>query len=144
MAYVKRDIAERIAATAVKGVSLDDVQLILSEYLTQLATCSMCGGEGRFTCGRKTELILLNEAGDRCEQRFIKQGTTGPCPQCGGPVTADGGGTDPDYVAWHCTEGSDDASCHSCQHGDRNAKRAHAKCGFRVMLPFDPAVLAKD
>lgn len=144
MPYVKRDVAERFAATAVKGVSLDDVRLILAEHLTQLATWSMCGGEGRFTCGRRTELALLNESGDRHERWFIEQGTLGPCPKCGGPVTANGGGADPDYVAWHYTEGPADASCHNCQHGDANAKKAHAKCGYRVMLPFDPAQLTKD
>jgi hypothetical protein len=61
---------------------------------------------------------------------------------CGGGSDADEtGGGDPDYVAWHCTEGDGHYQCHNSQRGDAIGQQAHSKCGYRVMLPLDPGML---
>jgi hypothetical protein len=46
VAAMRQDIAERCAATACKGISLAQAQLITREYLAQPAKCPVCANTG--------------------------------------------------------------------------------------------------
>jgi hypothetical protein len=133
---MKRDTAERFAATAVEGVTLDQARLIIREFLTGLALCSMCGGSGEFTFERAMtfELDDLSAPG-RKDERVVPAGTTAPCPRCRGRYDRDAAG-DPEFVGWRCVQGSRAIDCHNERARGDEHRAGHAECGYRVFLPL--------
>lgn len=144
MAYVKREIAEKIAAAEVEGVTVAQVRAILQQYLSALTTCSVCGGTGSLDFPQKVQMDNLRDRnGDALyvDHRVIAAGTTCSCFRCGPGFDGQIGspGHDPEHVVWHCTEGATDYQCRHSQRGDQIAQTTHAKCGYRIMLPLDPS-----
>lgn len=132
---MKRDIAERFAATAVHGLSLDDARRVVGEFLISLARCSTCGGAGEFTFGRDVEIRVDDPNRSGGERRVIPTGTQAPCPACRGTEKAEAAG-DPDYVAWHCAVGERDGDCRDDRGRHQDRSKPHLECGWRVMLPL--------
>jgi hypothetical protein len=138
---MKRDIAERLAATAVDGVTVDQARTIIETFLTQIARCPVCDGSGRIVYGR--EMVIETRAGDFNAAvldggRRIPKGTAGSCPRCGSSEPEENGKGDPEWVAWHCAKGDGDEFCRSDRTGDDGRRVGHAECGFQVMFPYAP------
>jgi len=124
---MKRDMAERMAATAVDGVSVP-AGAVIREFLTQLARCPACDGSGTFTFPKDLEVEVKDRHGSH-EGSYVPSGATSVCPLCMGEKH------DPAFVAWHCVQGRDDRDC---RHDWNNAeeRNGHAACGWKVMLPL--------
>lgn len=133
---MKRDIAERFAATAVDGLSLDDARNVVREFLRCLVLCPVCAGSGEFIFGRDVEL-RLDDVYARDQLHRILAGTAGPCPMCRGREENEAVG-DPEYVAWHCVQGNGDDRCASDRTQEEDRRQQHQSCGWRVMLPLPP------
>ena len=134
MVYVKREVAERLAATAVEGISVAQAQEIIKAYVNALKVCQVCEGSGKFMAGRRVAVFVTDRRGDNLEERFIEPGSPVRCPRCGdGEV----GGTDPDFVTWFCAMGFLVKRCEEARN-DPSARAAHPQCGWRIMLPLDP------
>lgn len=133
---MRREIAERLAASKVPGIDVEQVRLILDEFFSQLAVCSVCGGSGVFTYDRRTTVTVATGNGGT-EPRSIPKGMKLPCPRC---VMSGSPRTDPDFVAWVCL---DDQTSLSCRNEPRNLEPEpdHSHCGLRLFLPFDSGML---
>jgi hypothetical protein len=127
---VKRDTAERLAATIVPGVSVEDAQAIIQEFLTQLARCPVCDGTGMFTFASDVKIDARDPTGHPLVDARVDKGTTTSCPCCGGEKW------DPEFVAWHCFRGDRNSDCQHDKNGDKGRREPHANCGYRVMLPL--------
>jgi hypothetical protein len=128
------EIAEKLAAAEVDGVTVSQAQSIIRAFLSEVARCPVCDGTGSFTFGNEVIVPMKDAQGQsiRSERRFIEAGTTSPCPRC-----SDGTG-DPDFVAWHCERGDvAHERCERIRNGER--RDGHARCGYRVMLPLEGA-----
>jgi len=134
---MRRDIAERIAATTVEGVTVEDARTIIGAFLDQLALCAVCGGSGRFTFGRNVAIPMRAKPGGNLPdfERVIEAGTEGPCPRCGSESLDEHAAGDPGYVAWHCTLKASDTACHQA----RRDGGGHDDCGPRIVLPLTPS-----
>jgi hypothetical protein len=131
MIAMNREIAERLAATSVDDVSTETARQIIAEFLRVVGTCSVCGGTGIFVSPRNAEVfVTFNQDGDRFERAMLHAGPH-DCPQCHGTAGTNGG--DPEYVFWYCT-----VQYPQCGPGQRKDGPEHARCGYRVMLPFEP------
>lgn len=138
LSAMKRDIAERFAATAVDRLSLDEARKVVEEFLLSLARCSMCGGSGEFTFGRDVRFQVVDPFRSQAkEERVIPDGTRTPCPACRGSEGNEAPG-DPEFVAWHCLSGDRDDDCHAMKRRADDLGDSHASCGWRIVLPLQP------
>lgn len=136
---MKREIAERLAATAVEGVTVKDAQTIIETFLTELASCPVCDGSGRTTFVHGVDIAAAEQSGKQLGIVNVLPGTEGSCPRCGSYKAEDNGHGDPEFVAWHCAHDKTKSDCRKMQTADQNGERAkHAACGFRVVLCFTP------
>jgi hypothetical protein len=131
---MKQDIAERFAATAIEGITVEQARQIIGEFLTQIVRCPVCDGSGEIQFGRDVVLPVRGDYGRSESEQYFPAGTVGKCPRCGGGDEDGGGRFDPEYVAWHCVQGSDDREC--CRQKGHNG---HADCGWRITLPLPEA-----
>jgi hypothetical protein len=133
---MKRDIAERMAATKIcEDLTVKQAKAVIQEFLAQLAQCPVCDGTGEFIFGRDVEIDTKDHMGrplgDR--ERRIEKGTTSSCPRCGGEKV------DPEFVVWHCVHGDREMDCRHYKNGGNGSHKDHAECGHRVMLPLEVA-----
>jgi hypothetical protein len=134
---MKRDLAERIAATTVEGVTFDQAREIIGAFLTEIARCPVCDGSGEITFARDVQISTTEPgraSGDG--RRYIEKGTVGSCPLCGSTEPSESARGDPEFVAWHCEQGDSNRDCwNDREHPDR--RDSHVSCGLRVMLPLE-------
>lgn len=138
MSHMDHEMAVRLASTVVPEVTVDQARLIVSEFLSQLAVCSMCGGEGKFVAGhgftypvpeRNRNVLGTNGI-------TIDKGTTWDCPQCGTHDRDESVGKDPRFIGWHCLDGYRQGECQSAKREPRY-EHLHTDCGYRILLPLD-------
>jgi hypothetical protein len=138
-ATMKREMAERLAATALDGregakhVTVEQVRIIVSEYLKQLVRCPACDDEGTISF-REIDLQVKEHGHTMTQNRYVEEGTIGPCPMCGGLDRDHSPRHDREWVRWLCVDGWNEVDC---RQNRRNQDQAHAGCGYRIMLPLD-------
>lgn len=135
---MKRDIAERIAATSVEDFTVEKVRTVIAAFLSELARCPLCNGDQTFTFPRDVWIDTVDNYGRPLggTGRYIKAGTVASCPLCGDDRDYPRVNGDPEHVAWHCELGESDRQCLSDKDADKSERReVHAKCGWRIMLP---------
>jgi len=136
---MKREIAERIASTAVEKVTVEQARTIIGAFLSELSRCPVCDGSGTITFGRDV-FLPVSDRHPNGSETFIAAGTTGSCPRCGSRDKDLAGKGDPDYVGWHCCRGDGDQECRRWSESDQAENRDnHANCGWRIVLPYSPA-----
>lgn len=136
---VEHELAERIAASMVDGVTVDQAHLIIQTFLEQLARCPVCDGSGRFTFRRDLELDVRDRLSPRAADRYIPAGTSGTCPFCGTNDPQTSGKGDSEWVGWHCYLGQREDYCRADQQRDAaDYREPHADCGWRIMIPYEP------
>ena len=135
---MKREIAERIAATMVEGVTVGQAREIIGSFLTEIARCPVCDGSGEITFARDVQIATTEPGRSPGDGgRFIQQGTTGTCPLCGSIEPNETGRGDPEFVFWYCEKGDSNRNCWIDRDRDGEHRNGHAACGLRVMLPLE-------
>lgn len=71
---MRREVAERLAATAVDELRVEHAHAVIGAFLTELAGCQVCAGSGEFTFPRAMELELRDRRGQPVSAG-ISQGT---------------------------------------------------------------------
>jgi len=134
---MKSDIATRLASTVVAGVSVDDADAIIREFLVQISRCPACDDTGSLIVACEVSFPTKLH-GEAVLGAYIEAGTPGPCPRCGG---LDNGRArhDPEFVVWHCFSGLAERECQHVKHDPTLIASEHAPCGYRVVLPVPPA-----
>lgn len=130
---MERDIAERLASTAVEKLSPEQTGAIISEFLAYLVLCPACNDTGTVEFGYDANVALKNGG---LESKFVPAGSVIACPRCGGPDEKGNLRHDPKFVAWHCVS---DVMYGPCCHPRDAPEAKHAACGYRVMLPLPEA-----
>jgi len=130
---MKPDIATRLAATVVEGVTTADADAIIQEFLAQVIRCPACDDTGSITVARAIS-FATKVRGAEVSDAYIEAGTVGPCPRCGGQ---DSGRVrhDPEFVVWHCFVGFAERDCKAVKADPKAFASEHAMCGHRVALP---------
>jgi hypothetical protein len=135
---MKRDTAERLAATQVEGLTVDDARKVIAVFLRELARCPVCDGSGSFVFGRDVVVETTEDDGRRGRaEQYVAAGTAGSCPCCGSRDPEASGKGDPEWVAWHCVQGERDETCRRDSKEHEERRNGHAACGWRVLLPAD-------
>lgn len=112
---MQQEIAYRFAATAVKGVSLEDTTKIVQTYLLALSTCQACNNNGGHPTGRREDE---------------------PCTHCNSRVSGVANG-DPNFTKWICIHDESSDHCKAVVSGKvEPAGRDHTSCGPRVSVPI--------
>jgi hypothetical protein len=127
MLSMKQDTAERLAATAVKGLSVEDAKAVIQAFLSHIKLCLVCDGTGEFTFSSEIEIATMNDPA-QLEDRRIAAGTIVKCPKCGGE------GTDPEFVSWSCRHGDRSYDCRHYKDGGSGSNKDHVDCGYRITL----------
>lgn len=129
---MKREMAERMAATEVEGVTVEAAQKVVATFLQMLGTCQVCGGTGLFVCptGAQVTATFDVDARTRAETVYLVAGPQ-QCPQCHGVHGSNGG--DPEYVRWECLV----VGPYTCSLNNKLGQE-HDRCGLRVMVPWEP------
>lgn len=141
MKRIKRDIAERFAAVEVDPpITQKDANAIIETFLTYLARCEVCDGDGTMEVGHDL-MVYVGEVGrgpGELENRLIPAGRLTTCVRCGGRASASTG-HDPDHVGWHCFQGQNMDGCQGQKAQALGVAALHRKCGWMVMVPLpDP------
>lgn len=129
-AAMKQEIAARLAATAVDGITVDQARAIIRAFLVELARCPLCDGSGRYVFRR----AVTNGKRATHDSVLVPAGTSGSCPVCGSEDEEPVG--DPEYVGWHCLRGEADQHCRHYQSDATERRNGHSACGYRIMLPL--------
>lgn len=120
--------AESLAAVAA-GVSREQARAVISEYLTRIARCQVCGDTGRF----RFDLPLTMRIAETGSAMKANVGDETDCPRCGPPVDGSGAGN-PSFVRWYCANYK---TVNACRAARTDGDPDHAGCGPRIMLPFE-------
>lgn len=113
---------------------INQAKALIDEYLRRLAECSVCDGSGRFSFPLGMELDhLLDRSGNEIRNPYVRAGTPGTCPGCGGKQH------DPEFFAWHCFNESKLDRCDNNRDQVTALREEHATCGYRLMILLDDA-----
>jgi len=142
---MKREIAERLAASCVDGVSIADAVKVINAFVSEIAKCSVCDGQGTVKVARGAHFKLAGVGAgfdQPPEGSYIEAGNVISCPRCGSRHFAEEAlKHDPDWVGWRCYLGFSESACRAERENEASDKvwtqRPHAKCGYQVMLPLE-------
>ncbi|MGO9872681.1 MAG: hypothetical protein ACLPVY_02685 [Acidimicrobiia bacterium] len=140
---MKREIAERLAASCVDGVSVADARKVINAFLSEIAKCSVCDDQGTLKVARGAHFELAGGGFDQPpEGSYIEAGKLISCPRCGSRHPEEAAlKHDPDWVGWRCYLGFSESDCRGERESDTSdkgwTKRPHAKCGYQVMLALE-------
>ena len=126
------DMAQRLAATAVDGVTVDDAKAIIRSFIVELLRCPVCNDTGSFTYQYEASVHLVEQRGGSPRERRIPEGTIATCPRCGGIDSQNTPRGDPEFVLWHCLGPDHERRCSADMPGE---SERHVRCGYRVMIP---------
>ena len=127
MLGVKRDAAERIAATHGRDVSHEDAQNVINMFLRKLAECPACEDSGLVSYHRGAR--IAGEGADGGPGFVTVDADAAPqtCPLCGG------GHGDSEWVWWHCRRLPHE-SC--APDAPASESRGHEHCGWHLVIPL--------
>jgi hypothetical protein len=138
------DIATRLAAIVVDGVSVPHADAVIREFLAQIIRCPTCDDTGTITVRRDVSIATRDRLGQSVADPVIEAGTVGPCPHCGGLDSRGRPRHDPEFAAWHCFAGLAEAECRHIKEDPTRIDETHAVCGNRIILPLRLPPLRSD
>lgn len=131
---MERRVAERFAATAASGLTVEDARRVVAEFLRTLGACSACDDDGQLRFVHAVRLPIDDANGTSQGLGWTRPGTNAPCPRC----SQEG---DPDHVRWICLC---DEGRMACTAARESGDQRHEACGLRLVLPYLRSEEEKD